>query len=99
MNIFSVLLFVIFVGAVLWMSFYFAKQTTGAKGYFAGGGDIHWGVNGIAFAGDYLSAASFLGICGMIATVGYDGFLYWLSYACLYSCYVTVRTYSWNCIQ
>jgi cation/acetate symporter len=33
-------------------------------------------VNGIAFAGDYLSAASFLGIAGMIATAGYDGFLY-----------------------
>jgi Na+/proline symporter len=40
----------------------------------------HWGVNGIAFAGDYLSAASFLGICGMIATVGYDGFLYSIGY-------------------
>jgi Na+(H+)/acetate symporter ActP len=39
-------------------------------------GNIHWAVNGIAFAGDYLSAASFLGICGMIATFGFDGFLY-----------------------
>jgi len=38
------------------------------------------GVNGIAFAGDYLSAASFLGICGMIATAGYDGFLYSIGY-------------------
>ncbi len=37
-------------------------------------------MNGIAFAGDYLSAASFLGICGMIATVGYDGFLYSIGY-------------------
>jgi cation/acetate symporter len=37
-------------------------------------------VNGIAFAGDYLSAASFLGICGMIATAGYDGFLYSIGY-------------------
>ena len=33
-------------------------------------------MNGVAFAGDYLSAASFLGICGMIAFYGYDGFLY-----------------------
>ena len=41
---------------------------------------IHWGVNGIAFAGDYLSAASFLGICGMIAFDGYDGFLYSIGY-------------------
>ena len=39
-------------------------------------GQIGWFVNGVAFAGDYLSAASFLGICGMIAFYGYDGFLY-----------------------
>ena len=39
-----------------------------------------WFVNGIAFAGDYLSAASFLGICGMIAFYGYDGFLYSIGY-------------------
>ena len=49
-------------------------------GYYAAGGKIHWGVNGIAFAGDYLSAASFLGICGMIAYSGYDGFLYSIGY-------------------
>lgn len=37
-------------------------------------------MNGVAFAGDYLSAASFLGICGMIAFYGYDGFLYSIGY-------------------
>ncbi|MFC5283995.1 cation acetate symporter [Pedobacter alpinus] len=68
--------FVIFVGFVLWLSFYFARKTKSASSYYAAGGQIHWAVNGVAFAGDYLSAASFLGICGMIATVGYDGFLY-----------------------
>ncbi len=77
---FAVILFIVFVIAVLGISKFFAKQTTDAKGYFAAGGTIHWGVNGIAFAGDYLSAASFLGICGMIATVGYDGFLYSIGY-------------------
>ena len=76
----SVILFLFFVGAVLWLSFYFAKRTKDASGYFAAHGEIHWSVNGIAFAGDYLSAASFLGICGMIATVGYDGFLYSIGY-------------------
>ena len=50
------------------------------SGYFASGGTIPWSVNGIAFAGDYLSAASFLGICGMIAVFGYDGFLYSIGY-------------------
>ena len=37
-------------------------------------------MNGIAFAGDYLSAASFLGICGMSATAGYDGWMYAIGY-------------------
>ncbi len=69
-------IFVGFVVLVLWVSFYFARRTKDAKGYFAAGGQIHWFVNGIAFAGDYLSAASFLGIAGMIAFYGYDGFLY-----------------------
>jgi cation/acetate symporter len=73
-------IFVAFVLAVLGLSSFFAKKTTSAQGYFAAGGSIHWGVNGIAFAGDYLSAASFLGICGMIAFDGYDGFLYSIGY-------------------
>lgn len=77
---FAVAIFVAFVLGVLWLSSFFAKKTTTSKGYYAAGGDIHWGVNGIAFAGDYLSAASFLGICGMIAFSGYDGFLYSIGY-------------------
>ena len=56
------------------------SRAKSASGYFAAGGGIHWAVNGIAFAGDYLSAASFLGICGMIAFFGYDGFLYSIGY-------------------
>ncbi len=73
----------IFFGFVLFvvgLSFYLGNRTRTASGYYAAGGQIHWAVNGIAFAGDYLSAASFLGICGMIATVGYDGFLYSIGY-------------------
>ncbi|MBN1200616.1 MAG: cation acetate symporter [Anaerolineae bacterium] len=73
-------LFVMFAASVLGISFYFARRTHTASGFYAAGGRIHWGVNGIAFAGDYLSAASFLGIAGMIATVGYDGFLYSIGY-------------------
>jgi len=77
---FAIGLFIAFVLAVLAISSYFAKKTQSSKGYYAAGGTIHWGVNGIAFAGDYLSAASFLGICGMIAFDGYDGFLYSIGY-------------------
>ncbi|MBN1895153.1 cation acetate symporter, partial [bacterium] len=80
MEFLSVALFVFFVALVIGLSLYFAKKSKSASGYFVAGGTIHWSVNGIAFAGDYLSAASFLGICGMIATVGYDGFLYSIGY-------------------
>ena len=79
-DILPVALFIFFVALVLAISFYFAGKAKSASGYYAAGGSIHWGVNGIAFAGDYLSAASFLGICGMIATSGYDGFLYSIGY-------------------
>ncbi|WP_257656311.1 sodium/solute symporter [Parapedobacter lycopersici] len=68
--------FLVFVGLVLGLSFYFGRKKSSSSSYYAAGGQIHWGVNGIAFAGDYLSAASFLGICGMIAISGFDGFLY-----------------------
>lgn len=68
--------FIFFVGLVLGLSFYLGRKTKSASSYYAAGGKIHWAVNGIAFAGDYLSAASFLGICGMIAVSGFDGFLY-----------------------
>ncbi|HBQ63786.1 MAG TPA: cation acetate symporter [Clostridiales bacterium] len=76
----AVVLFVAFVASVLAISYHFARKTRSSKAYFAAGGSIHWSVNGIAFAGDYLSAASFLGICGMIAMAGYDGFLYSIGY-------------------
>lgn len=76
----AIIIFVMFVTLVLGLSFYFARKTKSSSGYYAAGGNIHWGINGIAFAGDYLSAASFLGICGMIAFSGFDGFLYSIGY-------------------
>src|SRR6185295_7938327 len=76
----AVTVFGLFVALTLGLSFYFAGRTRSAQGYFAAGGSIPWFVNGVAFAGDYLSAASCLGICGMIASYGYDGFLYSIGY-------------------
>lgn len=73
-------LFIFFVLFVLALSFYMGRRTNSAAGYYAAGGNVHWFTNGIAFAGDYLSAASFLGICGMIATAGYDGWMYSIGY-------------------
>jgi cation/acetate symporter len=72
----AVTIFLLFVTAVLALSFFLGRKATSAKGYYAAHGQIPWFINGVAFAGDYLSAASFLGICGYIAFYGYDGFLY-----------------------
>jgi cation/acetate symporter len=72
----AVAIFTAFVLGVLGLSFWLGRHGQSAAAYYAAHGQIHWFVNGIAFAGDYLSAASFLGICGMIAFSGYDGFLY-----------------------
>jgi cation/acetate symporter len=76
----AIMVFVFFVATVLGLSFYLGRRGQSAKGYYTAHGQIHWAVNGVAFAGDYLSAASFLGICGLIAFYGYDGFLYSIGY-------------------
>ncbi|MEN0112073.1 MAG: cation acetate symporter, partial [Planctomycetota bacterium] len=76
----ALVVFAAFVGLTLAISFYFGSRAKDSAGYFAAHGQIPWFVNGVAFAGDYLSAASFLGICGMIAFHGYDGFLYSIGY-------------------
>ncbi len=72
----AVVVFMIFVAITLGISFFLGSKAKSSAGYFAAHGQIPWVINGVAFAGDYLSAASFLGICGMIASYGYDGFLY-----------------------
>jgi cation/acetate symporter len=72
----AVIVFLFMVIGTVALSFYLGSKAKSSAGYFAAGGEIHWFVNGIAFAGDYLSAASFLGICGMVAFYGFDGFLY-----------------------
>ncbi|MGH7127128.1 MAG: sodium:solute symporter family transporter, partial [Planctomycetaceae bacterium] len=79
-NLGAVIVFALIVLFTLGLSWYLGSRARSASGFFAAGGGIPWFVNGVAFAGDYLSAASFLGICGMIAFYGYDGFLYSIGY-------------------
>jgi cation/acetate symporter len=76
----AILIFLAFVGITLALSYLLGSKAKSSAGYFTAHGQIPWFVNGVAFAGDYLSAASFLGICGMIAFHGYDGFLYSIGY-------------------
>ncbi len=72
----AVALFLCVVAVGIGLSAQLVRRTSSPSEYFVAGGSIHWTVNGLAFIGDYLSAASFLGVGGLIATVGYDGFLY-----------------------
>ncbi|TVQ27196.1 MAG: cation acetate symporter [Spirochaetaceae bacterium] len=72
----AIAVFVIFVALILAISAYTSRKAATVGGYFVANSSVPWGVNGIAFAGGYLSVASFLGIAGLIAFFGYDGFLY-----------------------
>lgn len=72
----AVWMFLAFVVATLGITIWAAKKNTSAGAYFAAGRSITGWQNGLAVAGDYMSAASFLGITGMIAFFGFDGFMY-----------------------
>ncbi|MEU1488352.1 cation acetate symporter [Streptomyces sp. NPDC005752] len=69
-------LFAIFVAATLAITVWAGRQTKSASDFYAGGRQFTAFQNGLAVSGDYMSAASFLGIAGAIALFGYDGFLY-----------------------
>ena len=72
----NIAVFAIFVVATLAIVIKASRRNATAADYYAGGRSFSGKQNGIAIAGDYLSAASFLGIAGAIALTGYDGFLY-----------------------
>ena len=76
MNIPAIAMFVIFVGATLFITYWAAKRTRSAKDFYTAGGGITGFQNGMAIAGDYMSAASFLGITGMVYLKGYDGLIF-----------------------
>jgi cation/acetate symporter len=70
------ILFLTVVGITVGITFWASRQTSGATDYYSGGRSFSGFQNGLAISGDYMSAASFLGISGAIALAGYDGFLY-----------------------
>ncbi|MDJ0381266.1 cation acetate symporter [Streptomyces sp. G-G2] len=71
-----VTLFAVFVAATLGITVWAGRHTKSASDFYAGGRQFTAFQNGLAVSGDYMSAASFLGIAGAIALFGYDGFLY-----------------------
>ena len=75
-NMAAIAMFVAFVLATLGITYWAAKQTKSAAQFYSAGGGITGFQNGLAIAGDYMSAASFLGISGLVYTSGYDGLIY-----------------------
>jgi cation/acetate symporter len=68
--------FMLFVAVTLCITYWAARRTKNAAQFYAAGGGITGFQNGLALAGDYMSAASFLGIAGLVALKGYDGLIY-----------------------
>jgi cation/acetate symporter len=79
-----VILFLIIVLLTLVITYFAAKQTKSTGDFYTAGGGLTGWQNGLAIAGDYLSAASFLGIAGMIALKGFDGFFYSIGFLIAY---------------
>ncbi len=72
----SIIFFILFVLVTLGITYWAAKRTRTTKDFYAAGRSITGFQNGLALAGDYMSAASFLGIAGLVSTKGYDGLIY-----------------------
>ena len=72
----AIIMFLIFVIATLGITYWAARRTKSAKDFYAAGGGITGFQNGLAIAGDYMSAASFLGIAGLVYANGFDGLIY-----------------------
>lgn len=76
LNIEAIGMFLLFVVATLGITKWAASRTKSAADFYAAGGGITGFQNGLAIAGDYMSAASFLGISGLVFTSGFDGLIY-----------------------
>ncbi len=75
-NYFAAIIFLIFVIITLLITYFASKKTNVKENYYAAGGKISGFQNGLAIAGDYMSAASFLGISGLVFYSGFDGLIY-----------------------
>ena len=72
----AIVMFAIFVFATLWITKWAASKTKTAADFYTAGGGITGFQNGLAIAGDYMSAASFLGISGLVFANGFDGLIF-----------------------
>ncbi len=72
----SIMMFISFVAITLYITYWASKRTQTAKGFYTAGGNITGLQNGLAISGDFMSAASFLGISGLVFLTGFDGLIY-----------------------
>jgi cation/acetate symporter len=75
-NALAIVFFLTFIGITMGITYWAARRTKSAAAFYTAGGGITAGQNGFALAGDYMSAASFLGIAGLVAFSGFDGLIY-----------------------
>lgn len=76
LNYTAISMFMVFVVLTLGITYWAARKITGTKNFYSAGGNITGFQNGLAIAGDFMSAASFLGISGLVYAAGYDGLIY-----------------------
>ena len=75
-NVVAIAFFLAFIAVTLGITYWASRRTKTTEHFYAAGRSISAGQNGFALAGDYMSAASFLGIAGLVATTGFDGLIY-----------------------
>ncbi len=75
-NVTAIAMFLLFIVSTLFITYWAARRTKSAKDFYAAGGNITGFQNGLAIAGDYMSAASFLGISALVFASGFDGLIY-----------------------
>ncbi len=80
LNIPAIIMFFVFIAGTLGVTYWAAKKTKSASDFYTAGGGITGFQNGLAIAGDYMSAAAFLGVSGLIYMKGYDGVIYAVSF-------------------
>jgi cation/acetate symporter len=80
LNIPAIIMFLIFIAGTLGITYWAARKTKSASDFYTAGGGITGFQNGLAIAGDYMSAAAFLGVSGLIYLKGYDGVIYAVSF-------------------
>ena len=80
LNIPAIIMFFIFIMGTLGITYWAARKTKSASDFYTAGGGITGFQNGLAIAGDYMSAAAFLGVSGLIYLKGYDGVIYAVSF-------------------